>query len=415
MLSAAITPQHRNNSYSTVLVDNLPACEELMQQQSSPYADGSFLTRKTTTVVWKMRHDGSRELTLPLTCRLKRYTAQEASQCLAGKSVLFIGDSLTRYQYLSLVYFLEYDRYPPHFQAKVPCNHVDKDGKKTCSDPDDPNVCAEGDWLKVGGWPAYLQSLGGGTDGGIFNGHMDGHSLRGDQGLTIENSKYITANDDTNDSNDETTQRVTISYTNEKGWEGSESFSPGWNFTGCAISGTCRYTSEQYKEKAQLQNDHRFDWNYTTIKDALQEGSLFTKQHLNTNYVLYNRGLWGKMNKNTVNQVMALMYNMTGGNDSMTNRCFFRSTTGCDRTMNNDIHSYEYSTVRRATHDAGCEFIDLGHLTYEFSTLLFRHPAPARAGEEYHSVFWDAVHYQPWVYEELNNLQLNILCNNVKL
>jgi hypothetical protein len=30
---------------------------------------------------------------------------------------------------------------------------------------------------------------------------------------------------------------------------------------------------------------------------------------------------------------------------------------------------------------------------------------------EYTNVFWDSVHYQPWVYEELNNVMLNVLCN----
>lgn len=30
---------------------------------------------------------------------------------------------------------------------------------------------------------------------------------------------------------------------------------------------------------------------------------------------------------------------------------------------------------------------------------------------EYNSIFWDSVHYMPWVYEELNNLLLNMLCN----
>lgn len=58
--------------------NDLPRCDKLMQNPSSPFADGAFLTRKTTQVVWKMRHDGSRELTLPLTCQLKRYTARQA-------------------------------------------------------------------------------------------------------------------------------------------------------------------------------------------------------------------------------------------------------------------------------------------------------------------------------------------------
>ena len=109
----------------------LPTCQELMQRPFSPLVDGSFLTRVTTNVVWKMRQDGSRQLTLPSTCRLKRYTAQEAGQCLTNKNLLFIGDSLTRYSYFSLAYFMEHKKWPARFQAQTPCNHVDEHGNKT--------------------------------------------------------------------------------------------------------------------------------------------------------------------------------------------------------------------------------------------------------------------------------------------
>jgi hypothetical protein len=35
--------------------------------------------------------------------------------------------------------------------------------------------------------------------------------------------------------------------------------------------------------------------------------------------------------------------------------------------------------------------------------------------EERHNVFFDDVHYQPWLYEEFNNLWLNVLCNTKPL
>ena len=84
----------------------LPTCEKLMNTFPS-LRDGAFLTRGTTTVEWKMRHDGSRELTLPNTCRLKRYTAQDARLCLQHRHLAMVGDSLTRYQYLSFMFFIE--------------------------------------------------------------------------------------------------------------------------------------------------------------------------------------------------------------------------------------------------------------------------------------------------------------------
>ena len=38
---------------------SLPLCEELMQRPFSPFTSGSFLTRKSTEVVWKIRKDDS--------------------------------------------------------------------------------------------------------------------------------------------------------------------------------------------------------------------------------------------------------------------------------------------------------------------------------------------------------------------
>jgi hypothetical protein len=97
----------------------LPTCESLMKSPNSPVSDGAFLTRETTPNIWTLRADGSRELTLPLTCRLKRYTSSEARQCLSNKHLAFIGDSLTRYQYLSLAYFLERGQYPLDSVARL--------------------------------------------------------------------------------------------------------------------------------------------------------------------------------------------------------------------------------------------------------------------------------------------------------
>lgn len=377
--------------------DDLPTCEQLMQHPSSPFADGAFLTRTTTPVVWKMRHDGSRELTLPSTCRLKHYTARDARQCFNNQNLLFLGDSLTRYQYLSLAYFLEYNKWPPRFQALNPCNHIDEHGNRTCSKQDEPNVCAEGDWIRVGGWSAYTQSLGGSTDGGIFHGRLEAQSLRDEP--KIENMQYV--------SRPEEGGRTKLSYVIENGWRGQELFPPGWKFTGCAYNASCRYSPEHHAYNMERNKAKDYDWNYSSIMDAFgANGTSFQEQHADTNFVFYNRGLWGKLQEDKANSMMALLHNFTS------DRCFFKSTTSCGRTIQNDLFKWEEGPIRRAAFNNGCEFMDVGHLTKEFSTLFFAHPQPPRnLMFEYHSVFWDAVHYQPWVYEELNNMLLNIMCN----
>ena len=45
-------------------------------------------------------------------CALRRFTPAEARKCLAGRPLVVIGDSLSRYQYMSLIYFLEFGAYP---------------------------------------------------------------------------------------------------------------------------------------------------------------------------------------------------------------------------------------------------------------------------------------------------------------
>ncbi len=45
-------------------------------------------------------------------CPLRRYSLQDARQCLSGKRLVFVGDSLTRYQYIVLVYWLERGKWP---------------------------------------------------------------------------------------------------------------------------------------------------------------------------------------------------------------------------------------------------------------------------------------------------------------
>ena len=407
---------------------DLPLCEELMSS-SSPFADGSFLTSISTPVVWKRRLDGSRELTLPSTCRLKKYTAREAGQCLKNKSLLLIGDSLTRYQYLSLAYFMEHKTWPVRFQALDPCNRVDDYGNETCSKPNEPNICAERDWNVIGGWSTYIQTLGGSTDGGIFHGRMESQSVRvrpnqvGPE--SVENMQYITSEED---------GRTNLMYVTEIGWSGTERF-VGWKFTGCAHNASCRYTPEQYEHNLKRYTANEFDWNYTLITDAFgPNGTLYREQHLDHNYVFYNRGLWGKIQEDKAKKMMESLHNITsththshthshthtGGNEheneNQNNRCFFRSTTGCQRTKENDLASWEYGPIRNATYAAGCEYLDITHLTEEFSSMVYEYDDDGREEDEdeefeYTNVFWDSVHYQPWVYEELNNVMLNVLCN----
>jgi hypothetical protein len=109
-----------------------------------------------------------------------------------------------------------------------------------------------------------------------------------------------------------------------------------------------------------------------------------------------------------------MMYEWAGNGAG---RCFFRTTT----TSGNyeSTHRYELDNIREAAIRSGCSFHDVGHITSEFGPLLFIHPGPPSQeggkfseGIERSGVYWDMVHFFPWVYEELNNVMFNVLCNH---
>jgi len=410
-----------NHSQNIVYVQQqqqeLPTCQELMRQPHSPYSNGAFLTRATTNVAWKMRPDGSRELTLPSTCQLKRYTSQEAKQCLAGKKLLFVGDSLTRYTYTSLAYFLEHNKWPNPFGRDRTCK-IQKLSNHDCSKLE-PNVLVPEDWLwELGDWNSswemILTTLGGGTDGGIFGGKMEVTYVKEmDGGGGYE---YVTSN---------SSDGVTLRLAMELGWKGNEPYT-GYDFSGCAKKGACRYTSEMYQQRVKNTEQFRsmdpldlkanqlfgFDWRYDNFTQAFSNGTEFLKNHVDTDYVLYNRGLWGQLPKGRAKQIMESMYQITGGKSKPDGRCFYRTTTECERSTKRSLGDHERKDVYEVTNAANCEFFDVNHITKEFGLFQWSHPPPDRnLMDERQTVLWDAVHYQPWVYEELNNLLLNVLCN----
>jgi hypothetical protein len=224
-----------------------------------------------------------------------------------------------------------------------------------------------------------MQSVGGGTDGGVFRGRMEAQSIRAKP--SIENYQYVSSHQD---------GRTKLSFVGEFGWDGNEPFM-GWNFIGCAYEGKCRYTSDLYEKNLVRAKQNDFDWNYPDIMTAFKSNSEFYVQHQNTNYIIYNRGLWGVPQEDKAKTMMSAIQNMTGGVDAILNRCFYKSTTGCYRSK--DIDSIEYGHVRSSAYNYGCEYFDIAHVTEEFSRLVFNPKPPPMLVNEFKHVFWDSLHY----------------------
>ena len=379
-----------------------------MNRPNSPVANGEFLTRQTTPNKWTLRADGSRQLELPLTCQLKRYTSIEARQCFANRHISFIGDSLSRYQFLSLAYFIERGQYPPRFGRSQTCTHMDEQGLPTCSAVDKPNVCMEGDWtLGQDGWQDFQSSMGGGTDGGPFHGRYECPCSRREDSPTderVDNGLYVSAEDEI------TGARVKISYICETGFGAIPAPIQGWNFTTCAYNGTCQVTKNDSEKLLNRSKAHDWDWNETldkALNDTLQKILPLV------DIAIYNRGLWGVLSKDMAKKVMPLLHGLVGDG-----RCLYRTTTAAP-IYDHSLWDREMNSMKDATYTAGCSLIDFGHITRDFWWLGYSHPQPPVQENgnisnyrEWQDIYWDSVHFLPWVYEELNNLLLNILCNS---
>jgi hypothetical protein len=388
----------------------LPTCESLMKRPGTSFADGTFLTRSTTPNAWTIRADGSRQLELPFTCHLKRYASSEAKQCLSNRHMSFIGDSITRYQFLSLVHFVELGQYPPRFGRSEDCKHIDEQGNLTCSPWDEPNVCMEQNWVAQEGdpWQHFHTALGGSLDGAVFRGRLQCACARRkppqiNGTKPIENALYVSEEFDTG-------SRVKISYISEIGWGVDPTPVHGWNFTDCAFEGKCRTTKDDSEMLFQRAVDGDFDWNeplYEALNGTLR--SILPPVDI----AIYNRGLWGILGKERAQVTMPVLREFVGEG-----RCFYRTITAAPCYYDRNLPNREMMTMKEATFKAGCGMLDFAHLTKEFNLLGYHRDGPPKQDHgtiwnyrEWEDIYWDNAHFNPWVYEELNNVLLNVLCN----
>ena len=412
---------HRNVASSTSL---LPTCRALMRAPDSPFRDGAFLTRHTIPVSWHPRKDGSRELQHSV-CQLHRYTADQAKQCLKGQHVNVIGDSFSRYLYVSLVWFLHHGSYPPRFARPNfgldNCTNVDETGKEQCSPKDSPNICQEGDWIPLGGWRYYVQAIGS-QDNKTFGGFMESSAIRDVEmqtEQTTENYFYVSPPPSSSSSKpdlhppvnngirQDIGDRVVLSYLTETGFHFARPIK-GFNLTGCAYTGTCTYPDSLVQSRRERGMNESFDFSQP-LEEAINASGALYKQLPPANIVIYNRGIWGSLYKERAEILMPLFYQWAGADQG---RCFFRSTTS---DLDNLI-PHERTVIRQIAFMAGCDYLDFGHLVKDFESLNYAHPIPPQSarGKTMHErghVYWDFVHFVPWVYEELNNIMLNVLCN----
>jgi hypothetical protein len=328
---------------------------------------------------------------------------------LQNRHLAMVGDSLTRYQYLSLMFFIENGTPPPRFGRPAPgkkCTHIDEYGQEQCSTQDKPNMCLE---REFGSWSNFHRYIGGHDDGGPFHGRAECSCAR--PGGGSNDTEFIHY---ASEIKDEEHGKVQLTHINEIGWYLEPEPLKVLKFTGCSLNGTCRITQKDSEKMLQRSGNQEWDWSLP-LKDALN--STLKEMLPDVDIVVYNRGMWNEMTTKMTQELMPLFYEWSGGDNG---RCFYKSSTQSPRSF--DRHymrpKQEWDRVFVQTMLAGCMYLDFAHLTEMFgelayikSKLLNSENGKYNNWEEFDSTFWDEVHYMPWIYEELNNVMLNVLCN----
>jgi hypothetical protein len=398
----------------------LPSCKSIMQNPRSTPIGSDFLTSPETLSGWTLRDDGSREYNLKQNCSLHRYTAQEARECLIDKHIMFIGDSLTRFQVTSLVHLLERGAYPHRFDRSnrgvcwpygAPPNGTEStDIYEQCSPKDRPNVCVADDFRNApfgDTWSSFHHQIGGATDGGVFRGRMECDCIRGGLnchndrlGCDVENFFYA--------SEPLIKEKPTIiSFFFESGWVSHPRPIKGFNFTGCALTGSCRYNETVANEKRVNSYNGTYNF-YQPLGDALERNGSLWQVIPPVDVSIYNRGLWGALTTEQATRYMPLFRDLTS--QKQNGQCFFKSTTGSARTSAMSFQ-HEQTTLRHITRNAGCSFLDMAHITKDFGSMSER-LLDGETNWERPTIYQDGIHFRPWVYEEFNNVLLNVLCNS---
>jgi hypothetical protein len=202
-----------------------------------------------------------------------------------------------------------------------------------------------------------------------------------------------------------------LSNIQENGWGHDPIPIKGFEFIGCAFTGTCRRpqnTTEHFVRRAE---NNEFDF-IEPLPQALNVSGVLRTQLPPVNITIYNRGHWGVLSKDMAETILPLLYDFAGGE---LGRCFYRTTTASPKS---DLYTQaENGYIQDAAFHSDCSLLDFAHVTKAFSSLKSSGKLCQGGGKlsnkmEWQGIYWDVVHFAPWVYEELNNLLLNVLCNH---
>jgi hypothetical protein len=330
--------------------------------------------------VWNVaEEDGTLHYNLE-SCLIGRLDVEKARKLLANTHLIFIGDSLTRYQYLSLAHFIERGSYPSRKMVKV---------------EGEPNILREDDFYAanpLGAWKDLFalssKLLGGRELCDCWRGNETTKSKT--KSTTLENRFYSLPS-----------HNLRISYLT---YLGKSEVQHG-HTRALKSQGAGEVLSEEvYESNSYARNP--YDWQPQNVSTAVEDVLASDPERSTRRAVIvWNSGIWGAFKGAKDAEYLKaslLSLKQSAGKHGLV---FYKTTTVAQTSdFKRASGLREFDHVARAVVPAlkhsGISIYDANKVTKPFESL-------ERA--IYMAIYWDGVHFQPYVYEELNNVLLHKL------
>jgi hypothetical protein len=162
----------------------------------------------------------------------------------------------------------------------------------------------------------------------------------------------------------------------------------------------------EYESNSGLRNP--YDWLPVNVSTAVEDIVASDPQDGTGQrvVVLWNSGFWGKFK--TEKDAKFLKESLLSMKKSVgtSGRIFYKTTTTCLLSSMNRVNPHEYDQIARkvvpSLEEHGISLYDTNKITAPFKQIDVEDPI-------FNKIYWDAVHFQPYVYEELNNVLLHKL------
>ncbi|KAL4438729.1 hypothetical protein ABPG77_006333 [Micractinium sp. CCAP 211/92] len=292
-------------------------------------------------------------------CQLRRFSHAQAQRCLAGKRLVFVGDSVTRYQYLTLLYFLERGDWP------APLGGV----------PGEPSVANEHEWPS---WNDFLR----GTNR-LFNGRELCDCFRADW---VPGSGWKPPEDEKHENR---------FYRRRLGGAGGDIFVSHLTYTTYPNRMHGHYGFPPYlkgrRPCAPATCNFPADWAH-----HLAEGLTGPVKDLGPTHLIVNSGLWAS--SNALPDWHAIAAAGVAAVAPQGGRAIWRGTTA-NRGRKVPVQPGHDARAIQHTQAAGWDLLDAYNITRPLLSMK-RRP------------MWDGRHFLAGVYREINLYLLNMICQD---